>query len=160
MPAPRSRRRSWSTALGVLAASWKKGHDRAPADGEKRLAQFAELVATAIANADSRDRLAASRARVLSAGDEARRRLVRDLHDGAQQRLVHSVINLKLAQRALGSDADRAESVLADALVHVEQGNAELRELSHGIMPSVLTRPPAAGVDSLVGRLGLPATRR
>jgi signal transduction histidine kinase len=81
-----------------------------------------KLVATAIANADSRDQLAASRSRVLSAGDEARRRLVRDLHDGAQQALVHSVINLRLARRAVGSDADRAESLLADALAHVEQG--------------------------------------
>jgi GAF domain-containing protein len=145
---------------GVLAASWRRGHDRAPADAEERLAEFAELVATAIANADSRDQLAASRARVLSAGDEARRRLVRDLHDGAQQRLVHSVINLKLAQRALGSDADRAESLLADALAHVEQGNAELRELADGIMPSVLTRGGLAGRGRLARRAARSSGRR
>ena len=68
------------------------------------MASFAELLDTAIANADSRDQLTASRARVLAAGDEARRRVVRDLHDGAQQRLVHTIITLKLAQRALDED--------------------------------------------------------
>ncbi len=64
------------------------------ADMERRLADFTELVAIAIANADSRDQLTASRARLLSAGDEARRRVVRDLHDGAQQRLVHTIVTL------------------------------------------------------------------
>ena len=62
--------------------------------------QFAWLLDTAIANADSRDQLTASRARLLTAGDEARRRVVRDLHDGAQQRLVHTIVTLKLAQQA------------------------------------------------------------
>src|SRR3954463_13804912 len=63
-----------------------------PPDTAARLESFTELVATAIANADSSDQLAASRVRLLSAGDEARRRVVRDLHDGAQQRLVHAVV--------------------------------------------------------------------
>ena len=71
-----------------------------PADTESRLASFTELVATAIANAESRAALAASRARIVAAADESRRRIERDLHDGAQQRLVHAVIVLKLAQRA------------------------------------------------------------
>ena len=93
----------------MITASWE-GKELPPVDAEERLAQFAELLETAIANADSRDQLTASRARVLTAGDEARRRVVRDLHDGAQQRLVHTIITLKLAQRALGEDADRAES--------------------------------------------------
>ena len=56
------------------------------------MAPFAELLATAIANADSRDQLRASRARLLKANDEARRRVVRDLHDGAQQRFVHAIV--------------------------------------------------------------------
>jgi PAS domain S-box-containing protein len=141
---------------GVITASWT-GQDPAPSDAEERLAEFAELVDTAIANADSRDQLMASRARVLTAGDDARRRVVRDLHDGAQQRLVHTIVTLKLAQRALREDRQRVESLLAAALDHAEQGNAELRELVHGILPSVLTRGGLrAGVGSLVSRLGLP----
>ena len=127
------------------------------ADMERRLADFTELVAIAIANADSRDQLTASRARLLSAGDEARRRVVRDLHDGAQQRLVHTIVTLKLAQRAFRDEDGKAESLLGEALEHAEQGNRELRELAHGILPAVLTRGGLrAGVDAVVGRLDLP----
>ena len=68
---------------------------------EDRLAEFTELVATAISNIEARSDLAASRARIVAATDEERRRVVRDLHDGAQQRLVHTVITLKLARQAL-----------------------------------------------------------
>jgi signal transduction histidine kinase len=141
---------------GMIGASWK-GLDRPPDDAEERLAEFAQLVDTAVANADSRDQLTASRARVLSAGDDARRRVVRDLHDGAQQRLVHTIITLKLARRALRENPAEAESLLAEALDHAEQGNAELRELAHGILPSVLTRGGLrAGVDTVVSRVDLP----
>jgi len=66
---------------------------------EDRLQRFANLVGTAVSNATSRAQLIASRARVLSTADETRRRLQRDVHDGAQQRLVHTVITLKLARR-------------------------------------------------------------
>src|SRR3954465_14367856 len=104
------------------------------------MAQFGQLLPTRIPNADSRDQLTASRARLLTAGDEARRRVVRDLHDGAQQELVHAIVTLKLGQRALRERDGRAESLLADALSHAEQGNEDLRELAHGILPSVLTR--------------------
>jgi PAS domain S-box-containing protein len=75
---------------GVIPASWE-GDTVPPVDAEERLTRFAELLDTAVGNADSRDQLTASRARVLTAGDEARRRVVRDLHDGAQQRLVHTI---------------------------------------------------------------------
>ena len=77
----------------------------------------------------------ASRARLLSAGDEARRRVVRDLHDGAQQRLVHAIVTLKLAQQALRDKDGEVESLLGEALDHAEQGNRELRDLAHGILP-------------------------
>jgi signal transduction histidine kinase len=141
---------------GMIGASWK-GTDLPPADAEERLAQFAQLVDTAIANADTRAKLTASRARVLSAGDEARRRVVRDLHDGSQQRLVHAIIALKLAQRAVDEDPERLKALLDEALSHAEQGNADLRELAHGILPSVLTRGGLrAGVDAIVSRLDLP----
>ena len=73
---------------------------------------------------------------MLTAGDEARRRVVRDLHDGAQQRLVHTIVTLELAQRALATrTTTRNAALLAEALDHAEQSNAELRELAHGILP-------------------------
>jgi PAS domain S-box-containing protein len=144
--------RTW----GVLAAIW--GDREPPPDlTEERLARFAELLDTAIANADSRDQLTASRARVLAAGDDARRRVVRDLHDGAQQRLVHTIITLKRAQRALHEDRSDAETLLAEALGTAERATAEVRELSHGILPSVLTYGGLrAGVHAFVSRLDLP----
>jgi signal transduction histidine kinase len=141
---------------GLITASWK-GEQSPPAGTEQRMVRFAQLLATAIANADSRDQLQASRARLLSAGDEARRRVVRDLHDGAQQRMVHLIVTLKIAQRAFQQQDGRGESLLADALDHAEQGNAELRELAHGILPAVLTRGGLrAGVDAFLARIDLP----
>ena len=142
---------------GVIAASWAA--DPPPAATEERMMEFAELVDTAIANADSRAELTASRARVLDAGDSARRRVVRDLHDGAQQRLVHTIVTLKLAQRSHRQRDETTESLIADALAQAEEANAELRELAHGIHPSALTRGGLrAGVDALVARIDLPVT--
>jgi signal transduction histidine kinase len=120
------------------------------------MARFAQLLDTAIANADSRDQLTASRTRLMTAGDEARRRVVRDLHDGAQQRLVHTIVTLKLAQRALQRNEREAESLVGEALEHALQGNEELRELAHGILPAVLARGLRAAVDAVVMRLDLP----
>src|SRR6185436_15828830 len=80
---------------GTITGGWL-GAEPAPADAEQRLTAFAELLAVAVANADSRAQLTASRARMVVAGDDARRRVVRDLHDGAQQRLVHTIVTLKL----------------------------------------------------------------
>jgi signal transduction histidine kinase len=142
---------------GAITASWTR-QDPVPDDAEERLVKFAALLGTAIANADSRDQLTASRARVLTAADEARRRVVRDLHDGAQQRLVHTLVTLKLAQRALDDeDAEQVRSLLAEASANAAQSNAELRELAHGILPSVLSRRGlAAGVEAIVARLDLP----
>jgi signal transduction histidine kinase len=130
-----------------------------PADTEARLGSFTELVATAVENAESRAELAASRARTVAAADESRRRIERDLHDGAQQRLVHSVIALKLAQRALSNGDANAGELIGEALRHAEQANSELRELAHGIMPAALTRGGLrAGVDTLVSRASLPVS--
>jgi signal transduction histidine kinase len=141
---------------GVITASWAR-KEPPPDDTEERMARFAELLDTAIANADSRDQLTASRARLVTAGDEARRRVARDLHDGAQQRLVHTIVALKLGQRALRQQDERAEALVAEALGHAEKSNEELRELAHGILPAVLTRGglPAA-VRALATRLPLP----
>jgi len=143
---------------GSMSAGWTR--EESPlADVEGRMAQFTELVDTAIANADSRAELTASRARVLAADDDARRRVVRDLHDGAQQRLVHTIVMLKLATQALREGDDAAESLVLEALAQAEEAKAELRELAHGILPWVLTSGGLrAGVDALVSRIGLPVT--
>lgn len=141
---------------GVTVAIWQ-GDASPPPDTEARMSQFAGLLDTAIANADSRDQLTASRARLVTAGDEARRRVVRDLHDGAQQRLVHTIVTLKLAQRSFRDRDGKAESLLGEALEQAERGNAELRELAHGILPAVLTRGGLrAGVDAVVNRIDIP----
>jgi len=124
---------------------------------EDRLAEFTELVATAISNIEARSDLAASRARIVAAADEERRRVVRDLHDGAQQRLVHTVITLKLARRALQNEEDNAPALVTEALDQAERATVELRELAHGILPAVLTRGGLrAGVEALTSRTPLP----
>jgi PAS domain S-box-containing protein len=144
--------RTW----GVLAAIWTD-REPPPDDTGQRMAGFAELLDTAIANADSRDQLTASRARLLAAGDDARRRVVRNLHDGAQQRLVHTIVTLKLAQRALHEERGDTEQLLADALRTAELATHEVRELAHGILPAVLSHGGLrAGVDAFVSRLDLP----
>ena len=141
---------------GVVVANWREKQSP-PADTEQRMAQFAQLLDTAIANADSRDQLTASRARLLTAGDEARRRVVRDLHDGAQQRLVQTILTLRLAQQALTGADGEAASLVEEALELAEEANAELRELAHGILPPALTRGGLrSGVRAVVERLDLP----
>jgi signal transduction histidine kinase len=141
---------------GVITAS-SRPEQSLPADTEAGLASFTELVATAIANAEARTELAASRARIVAAADEERRQVVRDLHDGAQQRLVHTVITLKLARRALLHHQERAPALVGEALEQAEQATAELRELAHGILPAVLTQGGLrAGVDALALRMAMP----
>src|SRR4051794_5878675 len=133
------------------------GAEPFPPETESRLGQFTELMATAIANADVRDQLTASRARLLTAGDEARRRVVRDLHDGAQQRLVQAIVTLRLAQEALPEKEREAEPLVGEALEQVERGNTELRELARGILPTILAHGGLrAAIGSIVARLDLP----
>ena len=144
--------RTWG---GIVASS---GRPRAFPEGtEHRLADFAELVTAALANVDAREQLAASRARIVQAGYEERRRLGRDLHDGAQQELVGAVMSLKLAQRRLAREPDAAGELLAEALAHMETGIRELRELAAGIHPSILTdRGLGAALEALAGRSPVP----
>jgi signal transduction histidine kinase len=102
-------------------------------------------------------KLTAARARLVAAADESRRRIQRDVHDGAQQRLVHTIITLKLAKRALGDASGQASAFVDEALVNAERATAELRELVHGIMPAALSRGGLrAGVESLAGHVDLP----
>jgi signal transduction histidine kinase len=141
---------------GVMVAS-AKSREALPPETEPRIAAFTELVATAISNTEARADLAASRARIVTATDEERRRVVRDLHDGAQQRLVHTVVTLKLADRALQADEETAPRLVADALDQAESAMVELRELAHGILPSVLTYGGLrAGVEALAVRAPVP----
>jgi len=115
-----------------------------PAGLETRLASFAELIATAVSNAASQAELLASRARIVEAGDEQRRRVVRDLHDGAQQRLVNAVMTLQLGDVDAGIE-------------HVRAAIGELRELARGIHPAILTdHGLAAAVEALADRAPFP----
>jgi signal transduction histidine kinase/uncharacterized protein YoaH (UPF0181 family) len=128
-----------------------------PPDTEGHLEEFTELVATAIANTQARSELSASRARIVVATDEERRRVVRDLHDGAQQRLVHTVVTLQMASRALEDESGEVSPLVAEALQHAEGATGELRELAHGILPAVLTRGGLrAGVNALASRMQVP----
>jgi signal transduction histidine kinase len=141
---------------GLIAAGYRK-EQPLPPDTEARLASFTELVGTAIANAEAQTEVAASRARIVAATDEERRRMVRDLHDGAQQRLVHTVIMLKLAHRAVQNGEEDAPALMTEALHHAERATDELRELAHGILPAVLTQGGLrAGVDALTSRMSVP----
>jgi signal transduction histidine kinase len=96
---------------------------------------------------------------VVAAADEARRRLQRDLHDGAQQRLVSTVLSLKLARQQIGAATGPIAELLEEALAHAEGANGELRELAHGILPSALSRGGLrAGIEALVSRVRLPVS--
>jgi signal transduction histidine kinase/ketosteroid isomerase-like protein len=143
---------------GLLMALSRTGP--LPPGTEGRLGQLAELVAMAIANADSRRELTSSRARVAAAADETRRRIRRDLHDGAQQRLVHTTIALQMATRALrdeGIVAGQVVELVNEALENAQRATRELRDLVHGIMPEPLTVGGLrAGVRSLIRQIDLP----
>jgi signal transduction histidine kinase len=111
-----------------------------PPTAELQLASFAELVAMGVANAESRTQLTASRVRIVEAGDEARRRIERDLHDGAQQRLVTVALHLRLARNRVGDDeASRDLRELLDAsTAELALALEDLRELARGIHPAIL----------------------
>ena len=134
-----------------------RGAEPLPPGIELRIAEFTELVATSISNLEARSELAGSRARIVAAADQERRRVVRDLHDGAQQRIVHTVITLKMARQALERGDDAALGHVTAALESASNTNAELRELAHGILPSALTHGGLhAGVESLASRMPVP----
>jgi signal transduction histidine kinase len=133
---------------GFLGAAARPGKP-IPEDTEQRLVRFTELVATAVSNATTRTDLLTSRARVVSAADETRRRLERDLHDGIQQWLVALALRArKAASLTAGNDSITHEfSALADDLVAVTD---ELREISRGIHPAILSD---SGLDDALGAL-------
>jgi signal transduction histidine kinase len=138
---------------GALIAAPDSSQPPLPPGTELRVASFAELIGTAVANATARGELVASRARIVTAADDARRRLARDLHDGAQQRLVSAVISLQLAERSFEQDPASTKRLVHEALGHARDGLADLRELAAGVHPSILTnRGLQAAIDALARR--------
>jgi signal transduction histidine kinase len=107
-----------------------------PADAEERVSAFTDLVATAIANAESKSELAASRRRIVAAADEARRRIERDLHDGIQQRLIALTFRARAMTRKPPDDLPGLAAELSEGL---RDASDELREISRGIHPTILT---------------------
>ena len=128
-----------------------------PAGAEQRIADFAELVALALANAEARRELAASRARIVETGDAERRRLERNLHDGAQQRLVVAGADAAAVRAGRASTAPRCEHLQRGADGARPRRSAELRELARGIHPAILTdQGLVPALEMLVGRCSVP----
>jgi signal transduction histidine kinase len=141
---------------GAVAAA-TPSEEPLPAGLEQKLCDFADLVAQALANADAYEKLAASRARVVEVGDAERRRLERNLHDGAQQRLVSVALELNMVAARLERDPRAARELLATAQEDLGQGLAELRELARGIHPIILTeRGLGPALDALLARAAVP----
>jgi signal transduction histidine kinase len=110
-----------------------------PADTEARLASFTELVAAAIANAESRAALAGSRARIVAASDETRRRIERDLHDGTQQELVSLGLALRAVQAAVPPQLGELNGQLSGLAEWLARVSDQVREIAHGIHPAILS---------------------
>ena len=128
-----------------------------PAGTEDRIAAFAQLISLAIENAETREDLAASRARLVKTADEARRRIERDLHDGAQQRFLATALTLSLVDRQLEGDPEAAKGLLATAREELDRGLSELRDLARGLHPTVLTDCGLeTAVRSLIQRAPIP----
>jgi signal transduction histidine kinase len=122
-----------------------------PGDSEARLMGFCELVSLAVASAQAREDLQSSRARIVRAGDDQRRKLERNLHDGAQQRLVSLALTLRLARTKLAQDPAALEPLLKGAAEELDKALEELRELARGLHPAALTEQ---GLSSALRALG------
>src|SRR5256714_2657099 len=154
--------RIWG-ALSVFSAST----NHFPADAQQRLADFTNLVALALESAEAHEQLTASRARIVEASVAERRRLERNLHDGAQQRLVTLAVHLRIAQECLSEDPAAAEAMLASAGEDLKLALEELRELARGLHPAILSdRGLEPALQSLANRapfpveiVGVPALR-
>jgi signal transduction histidine kinase len=125
--------RLWGT-VGILGR-----HEHFPADTEQRMTGFTELIGTAVANADSSAQLTASRARLVAAADDARRRIERDLHDGTQQRLVSLCLGLRMAQSAVPAELPELARQIGRVAEELTGAIEELREIARGIHPAILS---------------------
>jgi len=124
---------------GFMIAASKPGRP-IPTDTEARLARFTELVATAVSNATTRSELIASRARIVAAGDEARRRIERNLHDGTQQRLIALGLDVETVRDSIPADQQDAQSGLERIRHELEAVLDDVRELSRGLHPALLSQ--------------------
>jgi signal transduction histidine kinase len=123
------------------------------------MAQFTELLVIAIANADSRSKLAASRARIVVAGDEARRRFERNLHDGVQQRLVSLALRLRRIERRLPAEDTDVRAALSETVHELNAATDEVREIAQGIHPAILTQGGVApALRTLALRCSMPVS--
>jgi signal transduction histidine kinase len=146
--------RLWGT-LVVFSASAR----HFPLDAQQRLADFTNLVALALESAEVHDQLTASRARIVEASVAERRRLERNLHDGAQQRLVTLAVHLRIAQETLREDPAAAEAMLVHVGEDLKLALEELRELARGLHPAILTdRGLEPALQSLASRAPFPVT--
>jgi signal transduction histidine kinase len=127
--------RLWGATIAFVT-----GPGPPPQDAESRMFQFTELVATAIANAESRAELAASRARIVAAADASRRRIERDLHDGVQQRLVSLGLELRSAETVVPSELPQVKEQISRTTSGLIGVVEELRELSRGLHPAILSQ--------------------
>jgi signal transduction histidine kinase len=130
-----------------------------PADTEARLSGFTELVATAIANAEANAELKASRARIVATADQTRRRIERDLHDGAQQRLVTIALQVRAAQAKVPAQLDKLTAELDQVAAGLSSTLDELREFARGIHPATLAKGGLApALNTLVRRSSIRVT--
>jgi len=122
---------------GVIGVA---GQERLPPDTEQRVAGFTDLVATAIANAEAQAQLTASRARIVATADQTRRRIERNLHDGAQQQLVTLTLQLLTAQAAVPAGLDGVAGELGRVAAGLSGTLDDLREYARGIHPAILSK--------------------
>ncbi|GAC1444114.1 MAG: hypothetical protein NVS3B26_11090 [Mycobacteriales bacterium] len=157
--------RHGDTVIGTISVSLPAG-DRLDATRQQLLADLGSQAALALRNARltadleaSVTEVRASRERLVAVQDAERRKVERDLHDGAQQRLLQLGLSLQLAQMALARGDSDAVALLTQSQTELRQAQAELRELARGIHPAVLTEAGlAAALESLAGRATLPVT--
>jgi len=133
-----------SSAIMVEGRLWGavivSSKEELPVDTEERLNKFTELVATAVANAESRSELAASRRRIVAASDETRRRIERDLHDGTQQRLVSLGLAVRAAEASLPPERADLRAQLSGVATGLVAAVEDLQEISRGIHPAILSK--------------------
>jgi PAS domain S-box-containing protein len=144
------------TLWGAVAIA---SEDPLAPESESRLEAFCELASLGVASAQARADLIASRARLVKAGDEQRRRLERNLHDGAQQRFVSVVLRLRLARDRLASDPAAAAELLEQVARELDTGLQELREIARGLHPAILgDHGLRHALEALAQRITIPAT--
>jgi signal transduction histidine kinase len=136
---------------GAAIVGWSRP-EALPPDTEARVGEFADLVATAIANTEAHAQLSASRARIVAAADDARRRIERDLHDGAQQRLVSLGLALRSAEASVPPEHQALRAQISDVVSGLAGVSKDLQEISRGIHPAILSKGGLGPALKALGR--------